>query len=374
MRFHRRSMRVRGAAGATPRRILAVKLSSFGDLVHVTPCLRALRIAFPEADIRVAVERRWADVLRALPYVDGVIEASARTRLGPSYLREVRRALAASPGRFDVAIDFQGTRRSALWVYASGARVMTGRGWPRPLWLHALRPDLARHAVEVCADVCRTVAPVADLAPELRTLPADEACVARVLDEAGAPRSGFVLLNPFSRWDAKGLDVATAAALAVRVARLAGDRVVVSGGPDDVARAGALVRLAGDAHAVPVAGALTLAQALCLFRRARLMVTCDSGPMHAAAALGTPVVALFGPTHPERTGPWGAGHVVVQALRPLEHHAYRTDHARRHMSALTVDAMVDAVATALARTDDRRRTPGHADAAPAGGASREEAR
>jgi len=348
------------AIDAAPRRILAVKLSSFGDVVHVTPALRALRRAFPDADIRLAIERRWADVVRALPYVDGIVEASSRTRITPAYLLEIRRALAASPGRFDLAIDFQGTRRSAAWVYSSGARVMAGRGWPRPLWRTALRPDLSRHAVEVCAEVSRCVgAPVADLAPELHTSPADEERVGRVLDAGGIPREGFVVLNPFSRWDSKGLDVATAADLAVRTAQLTGARVVVSGGPEDAERAAVVVRSAGEAHVVSLAGALTLSEALCLFRRARLMVSCDSGPMHAAAALGTPVVALFGPTHPERTGPWGREHVVVQAERPHEHHAYRSDDARRYMRALTIEAMLAAVEETLARTSGRVEHTSH---------------
>ena len=349
-----------GARRVEPRRILAVKLSSFGDVVHVTPCLRALRHAFPDADIRVAIERRWADALRALPYVDGLIEASSRTRVTPSYLLEIRRALAASPGRFDLAIDFQGTRRSAAWIYASGARVKAGRGWPRPLWRAALRPDLSRHAVEVCADVCGRVATrVHDLSPELHTTAVDEERGARVLDEAGVPRDGFVLLNPFSRWDSKGLDVATAAEVAIRAAGLAGDRVVVTGGPDDAVRAADVVRRSA-ACAISLAGRLTLAEALCLFRRARLMISCDSGPMHAAAALGTPVVALFGPTLPERTGPWGSEHVVLQAARPPEHHAYRSDGARRYMSALTVDAILAGLERALARTSASPRRSGTA--------------
>lgn len=336
-----------------PRRILAVKLSSFGDVVHATPALRALRRAYPHADIRLAIERRWAGVLRSFPYVDGLVEASSRTRLTPSYLVEVRRALASVPGRLDLAIDFQGTRRSAVWIYASRARVMAGRGSPRPLWQAALRPDLSRHAVEVCAEICRSVAaPVDDLAPELRTAPHDEERVARFLDGAGIPPEGFVLLNPFSRWESKGLDVATAAELAIRIATATGERVVLTGGPDDALRAEAVVRCAG-ARVVSLAGELALPEALCLFRRARLMVSCDSGPMHAAAALGTPVVALFGPTQPERTGPWGPDHVVVQAARPDDHHAYRTDRARRYIRALTVEAMAATVADALARSVER---------------------
>lgn len=349
-------------AKAVPRRILAVKLSSFGDIVHATPALRALRRAFPDADIRLAIERRWAGLLRSSPYVDGLVEASSRTRLTPSYLLEVRRALAASPGGFDLAIDLQGTRRSAVWVYASGARLKVGRGSPRPFWHAALRPDLSRHAVEVCAEVCRSVvARIDDLAPELWTSPPDEERVARFLVTQGIRREGFVLLNPFSRWESKGLDVATAAELAARTASVIGEPVVLTGGPEDAERAGAVARRAG-ARVVPVAGRLAIAEALCLFRRARLMISVDSGPMHAAAALGTPVVALFGPTHAERTGPWGAGHVVVRAARPLDHHAYRTDRSRRYIGALTPDRMIAAVEEALARTRDpstRKALGGH---------------
>jgi len=335
-----------------PRLVLAVKPSSFGDIVHVTPCLRALRLAFPDARLLVAVERRWADVLRPLPWVDGLVEASSRTQSTASHLFEARRALAlaGAPGRFDIAIDFQGTRRSAAWVYASGARVMVGRGWPRPLWRSALRPDLSRHAVEVCAEVCAAAGvPVADLAPELRTSAADEERVERTLDAHEVARSGFVVLNPFSRWDSKALDVPTAAELAGRLARRVPDRIVVSGGPEDADRASEVARHAGE-RVVSLAGRLALSEALCVLRRARLVVSCDSGPMHAAAALGTPVVALFGPTHPERTGPWGRQHVVLQAERPPEHHAYRDDVARRYVGALTVEAMLAGVETALAGT------------------------
>jgi ADP-heptose:LPS heptosyltransferase len=69
--------------------------------------------------------------------------------------------------------------------------------------------------------------------------------------------------------------------------------------------------------------------------------------MHAAAAFGVPVVALFGPTHPEHTGPWGSNHCVVQAMRPIEHHAYRSDTAASYMRALSGDAVFDAVAAKL---------------------------
>jgi heptosyltransferase-1 len=108
-----------------PVRILIVKLSSFGDIIHVTGALRALRQALPHAELTLAVEHCWADVVRENPHVNALIECSSRQRLSPAYFAEVCRAL-SKHGGFDVAIDFQGTRRSAVWVYLSGARLKLG--------------------------------------------------------------------------------------------------------------------------------------------------------------------------------------------------------------------------------------------------------
>ena len=105
-------------------------------------------------------------------------------------------------------------------------------------------------------------------------------------------------------------------------------------------------------------GGLPLEESLALFARARLMVTGDTGPMHCAAALGVPVVALFGPTWPEHTGPWGPGHRVVQASRPPTHHAFRTDVEGRYIRAIDVTLVHRAVLDALAAEPGAQKTPG----------------
>src|SRR5271166_3969358 len=114
---------------SSARRVLAVKRSSFGDVVHVTPCLRALRQACPDAEIIVAVDKTWAPILSGDPHVDAVVEADSERRgLIPSLI-DARRRLKSLPGpRFDLAIDFQGRTRSAAWIYASRARFQGGRG------------------------------------------------------------------------------------------------------------------------------------------------------------------------------------------------------------------------------------------------------
>ncbi len=123
--------------------------------------------------------------------------------------------------------------------------------------------------------------------------------------------------------------------------------IVVTGGPADLPLATELDALLGADAPVSLVGKLTLGQAFSVYRRATLMVTCDTGPMHAAAALGTRVVALFGPTWPERNGPWGEGHTVVQAKRPPIHRMYRYDARRTYMKAIDVDSVYEAVSAAL---------------------------
>jgi heptosyltransferase I len=324
-------------------RILVVKLSSFGDIIHVTGALRAVRRALPHAELTLAVEHCWADVVRENPHVNALIESSSRPQLSPAYFAEVYRAL-SNQGGFDVAIDFQGTRRSAVWVYLSGARLKLGRGRFRPGWQFSVQPDRTRHAVLISSDVCRGFGvPVDNPDPEIRTSRAEELLLDELLDAEGIPRSGFVLFNPFSRWNSKSWPEQNAADFLGLLKEHSDHPLILTGGPDNRLRAEGLMRLLAPGTIRSLVGRLPLSQALCLFRRARLMVSCDSGPMHAAAAFGVPVVALFGPTHPEHTGPWGPNHRVVQALRPPQHSAYRNDPEGAYMRALDSRTVFEAV-------------------------------
>jgi heptosyltransferase-1 len=340
--------------GRHVRRILVVKLSSLGDVILATPCLRALRRAFPDSRIHLAVESRWADAVRNNSYLDGLIECSSQVRLSPRYLLDIYRRL-STLGPFDLALDLQGTRRSAAWVYVSRARIQAGRGEHRPGWKAAAPTDRSRHAVLVCADFCRSIGiPVASLDPEIQLAVHNERAVDGILDRLGLPRTHFVVLNPFSSWGAKEWPEQRSAELAGRISRELGMRVLITGSGSEAKRADRMTELNGCGHVVSLAGRLTLGQALCLYRRACLLVTCDSGPMHAAAALGTPVVALFGPTHPEHTGPWGDGHRVLQASRPENHHAYRAKESARHMQALGLEEVFQEVKEMVALKDVAR--------------------
>lgn len=331
----------------SPVRILVVKLSSFGDIILNTGALRAIRRALPHASIALAVEQRWADVVRNNPNVHALIECSARDRLSPAYLAEIHGHLAMHP-KFDVAIDFQGTRRSAAWIYLTGSRIKVGRGRFRPGWDAAFDLDRTRHAVEVCAEVCRGIGVPADhIDPEIHTSSLEEQRLDEFLDAERLPRSGFILFNPFSRWNSKSWPEQHAAAFVNQWKKSPPDHLILTGGPDGNSRAEKLLRQIAPGAISSLVGRLPLGQALCLYRRARLMISCDSGPMHAAAAFGVPVVALFGPTHPEHTRPWGPNHRVVQALRPASHHAYRNAMDTSYMQAIDSSMVFEAASAKL---------------------------
>lgn len=334
------------------QRILVVRLSSLGDIVHATPCLRALRGRFPGAHILVAIERRFAAVLQESPWVDGLIQAQTREPSGgiASGYREGRAALSRRPA-FDLAIDLHGLSRSAGWVYASRARVRAGRGRLRPGWRVVSSPPLHRHAIEVCAATIRDLGvSVDDLRPQVTASAESGQALERRLVSLGLEPRGYVVANPFSRWASKSWPLDRWAALIAWLRTETGRAVVVSGGPGEEGQGRALAERLPAGSAVSLVGCLPLAQALCLYRDARIVVSGDTGPLHAAAALGTSVVALFGPTLPERTGPYGDEHVVLQALRPPDQRAYRHDAAGRFMGALDLETVRYGVARALAAT------------------------
>lgn len=338
---------------ARAQRVLLVKLSSFGDVVHVTPCVRALRKACPNAELLMVTDETWAPLFRSDPHVDGVISADpARSSFLSSLIGASRELNARKGPRFDLAIDLQGRRRSAAWVYAARSRYRAGRGGNRPGWHRVVRPDTQRHAVVVCAEVTeRAGITVPDLEPRLFCSDAADRALEAKLRLAGAPLRDFVIANPFGRWRSKVWPMERWAALIRRICDELGLSVIVSGGRDEEPQAGRLLALINSSRTTSMVGRTTVEEAICLYRRASLMVSGDSGPAHAAAAVGTPVVALFGPTWPEQTGPWGSGHRIVQASRAAFHHAYRNDGERRHIEAIDV---ASAFAAVLASAQVRR--------------------
>ena len=361
--------------------ILIVKLSAIGDVIHTLPSLAALRLCHPDADITWVVEEAAADLLAGHPDLNRVI-ASCRKR----WIRELRRGKIAAPLRemlsffrelrrrpYDLVIDFHGLLKSAAIVLISGGKRKLGYDSLQELsglfYNEKIPEDLGKHAVDRYLDFVRYLAQSREgrneaclKGPPEFTIAVGEEDHRRVEallaehaelllpaktdrpDEAERER-GFVAVNPVAFWETKLWEDEKFAELGDRLREELGIGVVLTG-----REAGPLERIRGRMRtkAVNLGGQTTLRELACLYRQASLLVTTDSGPMHLAAAMGTPVVALFGPTDPARTGPYGPGHCVIRRELSCAPCLRKRCDLPRCMKEISVEEVFEAVREMLA--------------------------
>lgn len=313
-------MRVRDRAGGP--KVAIVKLSSLGDVIHALPVARALRRECPDAELTWIVEVRESALLERHPDLDAVVPVDTRrwrALVGhPGRLRLVLREFRAlarrlREARFDVALDLQGLIKSAAVMALTRAPVRIGPslGWSRE-WLGAFcanrRVTPPAGAVHVVDQYLSFLAPLGiQGGPPEFFLPAREEQEQRAEDflaECGIkPRDRVVALNPGAGRLDKRWPVSHFRRLAERLFTEGGARILLLWGPGEIHTA----REIGDGlGARPVLAPPTdLHELASLLRRCSLMVSGDTGPLHLAAALGTPCLGLFGPTRAERNGPYG---------------------------------------------------------------------
>ena len=290
------------------RNLLIIKLRYIGDVLLATPVLRALRERFPEARLTVAVNRGTEEVLKWNPDVQEVLvveKGGLAEQL--RFLREVRRR------RFDAVIDLTDGDRAAALAGLSGAPLRIGfneeHRW-RGLLFTTIAPALSGtvHRVEhdLQALLPLRIEPKASQ-PRLYTSLEDDERAARLLEEAGLAGAGgpLVMFQPGARYWFKAWPAERFAALADRLSDSFGCRVVIGGSEPERPLAEEVRRLARSTPTV-LAGRTPLLTYAAVLKRCRLFVGNDNGPMHMAAALGVPVVALFGPSNPDEWGPRGA--------------------------------------------------------------------
>jgi lipopolysaccharide heptosyltransferase I len=318
-------------------RLLIVRLGAMGDVIHGLPAMAALRAAFPKAMVGWLIEERWAELLCTLPTPrSGPLSAQLPLvdRLHTVNTRQWRRApfsaatwerVAASlsdlrAARYEIALDLQGAVRSSLLARWAGAPVIYGSAQPREnlASMFYTRQVITRgeHIVEQNLSLAEAVAHRALKISKVefpRDDAADQECDRR-LKAQGA--QVFALLNPGAGWGAKQWPAERYAEVASRLAEN-GLRSLINFGPgeENLARA---VESASRGAAETFTGSLT--QLIALTRRARLFIGGDTGPMHLAAALGVPVVGIFGPTDPARNGPFGTRSVVLRS--PVSNTSY----------------------------------------------------
>lgn len=305
-------------------RIAIIKLSSLGDVVHALPVAHALRRALPSAHLTWVVEAREYAVLRDHPDLDAVVPVDTRLwrRLiwRPGGAREVMGKVGRLRERirrasFDVAIDLQGLLKSGLLTAYTGAPVRIGfsAGRCRERWnalftnRRVTPPASARHVVEQYLSLLAPLGIEPGAAEfHVPVAPKAERRIEEYLVKEGVkPGDRLVAINPGAGHPQKRWPVARFGALAERLATEAGARLLLLWGPDE-AHMAREISLALPGQSALLAPPTDLGELAALLRRCRLMIANDTGPLHLAAALGTPALGLYGPTRAERNGPYGA--------------------------------------------------------------------
>jgi heptosyltransferase-1 len=337
--------------------ILLVRLGALGDIVHTIPAAAALREAFPDARIDWVVEAKHREILDLVAGIDRIIVVRAST---PAAWLEVTRELRRVS--YDVALDFQGLMKSAVFARASGARRVIGFSiWhlreksARPFYSETGHPsgaygDDEGHIVQKNLWLLRSVGVTSDRVV-LPLAHVESAAARRVGAEIAGP---FALINPGAAWPNKRWPPERFGEVATFLRDVRGLASVVLWGPGEEALARAVVD--GSSGAARLAPATRIADLLALSRAAALMVSGDTGPLHIAAAAGTPIVALFGPTDPVRNGPWSPEDEVVSRYNACGcHYARRCHQAQWCLADVSVSEVTAAIQQRLTPAAERGR-------------------
>ena len=289
-------------------RILIVKPSSIGDIVHALPVLALIRRRYPTAHVTWLVSASCAALVEHHPLIDRTIVFHRR---GNPALAMIRILLTLRTERFDLVIDLQGLSRSAIFGYVTRSPLRFGpadaREWAYLLYTHPIHTGRGTvHAVEANLRIAEAIG--LGRAPVEFPLPNDDADQAAV--EPLLPGGPFAVLIPGTIWKTKRWPPEHFADLVRPLRDRFGLSTVVAGGPSDIAMADVIPA------DVNLAGKTTLRQTIALLRKSAVVIANDSGPMHIAAALGRPLVTLFGPTDPALTGPWNRDDSVLRLNIP----------------------------------------------------------
>ncbi|NPU85482.1 MAG: lipopolysaccharide heptosyltransferase II [Syntrophaceae bacterium] len=347
--------------------ILLVKLSSIGDVVHTLPSLAVLRNRYPEAHITWVVEEESLDILQGNPKIDRIL-VSGRKRwahrlregrdIGETF-GEIRRFLRDLRDRpYDVIIDFMGLLKSAILVFASRGSRKIGYDSMQEMsglfYNEKIPEDMGKHAVDRYLDFARYLGAEPAEPEFFLHVPEESRTRAEALLREGGvdPEAPFAVLSPMSyAGETRLWEDDRFAALGDRI-RLELGRAVVLTGHETGGSIGRITT-AMETKALNLENRTTLKELAHLYRRAAVVVTPDSGPMHIAAAVGTPVVALFGASEPARTGPYGRIHTVIRADLPCSPCFKKTCDTRQCMKDITVDMVLEAVREYMGPKDAR---------------------
>ena len=311
-------------------KILIIKLSAIGDVIHTLPALNAIRNSFPDARITWLVEEAAAGFVENHEALDRVIVSKrkkwGKNLLSPfclstikeifSFIKELR------DSKYDLVIDFQGLLKSGVLagLCRSKRKIGYDQGMEHMeysyLFLNERIPpvDMNNHAIIRSMMLIKVLGVITDKI--IYNLPVFE--TNRKMADDLISRSGLkkikplVAINPMAKWETKLWNNIKFAKLADLLIEKLGAGIIFTGSRQDQKTIQDIIfHMQG--NAANLAGATSLKTLAGLYEKTDFVISTDTGPMHLAAAMGTPVVALFGPTAPWRTGPFGLGHQVIRA-------------------------------------------------------------
>jgi 3-deoxy-D-manno-octulosonic-acid transferase/heptosyltransferase-1 len=348
-------------------------MSAIGDVVHALPFLEVLKKRFPEAQIDWLVEEEAGQIIEGHPALHQVIasrrkvwqsrifgRASEFSSVIGEVVRFVRKVRST---RYDLVIDLQGLLRSGILTgLARGVRKLGMEGAREGAWLFLNeRPvpvNYEQHAIERYLQVARHLG--CDIESWRGDIPIsahDRIHVSSLVGEKQERMKPMIAVNPMARWRTKLWETDRFARLADRLIKELSCDVVFTGGPSDK-------RIIDEIAAMTVgpianlAGRTTLKELAFLYSQCRALVTTDTGPMHIGAAMGCPVVALFGPTAPLRTGPYGRGHTLIQTNLACSPCFRKKCEDVQCMREITVEQVFRAVAEKLEKNSQSQRAVG----------------
>ena len=359
-------------------RILIVRMSALGDIVHALPVLAAVRRAWPDAQVDWIVDEAYASILSLAEGLHRRVIVRAKTSGNPKkglpppeskglpppetvtfgggmgYLNAVRFLRAQN---YDAALDLQGLIKSAVWAKLSGAKRVIGfdrahlrEPMAASFYSETVVPFDAPHVIQKNLSILTAF----DLAPgplELPLHPEAAMATTTALAAVGGARQ-YVVINPGAAWPNKRWPADRFGALAAKLHAHTRLRSLVTWGPNEKALAEAVVSASGGAAGL--APPTAIADLAVIMRDAALVVSGDTGPLHIAAAMGTPLVGLYGPTWPERNGPWHPDDEVISRAGGCVCHHKRQ--CLRGAPCINEIAVTDVLAAAERRLSAARRT------------------
>lgn len=298
-----------------PRKILIVKPSSLGDVVHSLPFLNALKRCFPEAEIHWVIAHGFEGLLKGHPMINRlwVIKKDSwrKIRNAPHTIRDVKLLFRQlKQEKYDLVIDLQGLLRSGIIASSSRSPVRIGfheaREGSRIFYTHTVQGGKDVHAVDRYLKVAEFLGcDISDI--RFPFPPIKSSSASGLQPSASHALDRYAVIVPGARWRTKRWPAKQFG----KLASLLPIKTAIVGSRSDIKMADEIVSLS-NGKALSLAGKTDLLDLIEVLRQARFVVSNDSGPMHIAAALGIPVFAIFGPTDPLRTGPYGKGHTIIR--------------------------------------------------------------